>query len=48
MLLLGNGRVLFFAVPFLFVVDGVRFVVTIFLAVKDCGCVEIALEVRCG
>ena len=48
MLLLGNARVLFFAVPLLFVVDDVRFVVTIFLTVKDCGCVEIAFGVRCG
>ena len=48
MLLLGNGRVLFFAVPFLFVVDDVRFVVTIFLIVKDCGCIEINFGVHCG
>jgi len=48
MLVLGNARVLFFAVSFPFVMGEFRVVLTIFVLVKDCGCVEIALGLRHG
>jgi hypothetical protein len=48
MLVLGNDRVLFFAVSLPFVVGEFRVVLTIFILMRDCGCVEIALGVHNG